>query len=256
VSGGRGEMSRSSNVAQPPSAVIRHRPGTAGAAVPHFAFTLVEMLVVLLLMSLVTGSALALLRAIAGAREVTENRLDGEQQAMLAMRTITTSLRNVYRPVTADDFLFEGTSLRTDPVPTGRLRFRAIDRRVIRQGQPESDVHELEFFVRSEGRQGVLVRRTDPTENPPPDGGGVIEPIAVGIEGLDVQYLDGSKWEDRWPDRLKRLPAAVSVRLIYRADAVTGRLATISRTVNFPYSKSTGGASGADAPAGTGGSEQ
>jgi len=220
------------------------------------AFTLVEILVVLLLMSLVTGTALALLRAIAGAREVTENQLDGEQQAMLAMRTITASLRNVYRPVTADDFLFEGVSLRTDPIPSGKLRFRAIDRRVIRAGQPESDVHELEFFVRSEGRRGVLVRRTDPTENPPPDGGGVIEPIAIGIEGLDVQYLDAGKWEDRWPDRLKRLPTAVSVRLIYRADATTGRLATVSRTVNFPYAKSTGGATGADGATGTGGSAE
>jgi type II secretion system protein J len=200
------------------------------------AFTLVELLVVLLLIVLIAGSATAFMRVVAGAREVSDNRLHGEQEATVAMRAIVTAIRNVYRPVTDNDLLFEGVIERSESLPMSRLRLRTIDRRIIRRGQPESDVHEIEFFIREENGRAKLMRRSDPTKNPEPDLGGVVEPLAEDVVGLDLQYLDAGKWEDRWPDALKRLPAAVNVRLLYRADDAPGgapRIAAISRIVNF-----------------------
>ena len=200
------------------------------------AFTLVELLVVLLVTVMLIGSAAAFMHVVAGAREITENRLQGEQEAALALRIITSSLRNAYRPVTDNDVLFEGISERSDPIPSGRVRFRAIDRRIIRAGQPESDVHEIEFFVREDDSHSTLMRRTDPTRNLDPDGGGVVEPIAADVVGLDLQYFDGQKWEDRWRATRKRWPTAVNVRLIYRDDSApnSNHLGAVSAIVNFP----------------------
>ncbi len=201
-------------------------------------FTLVELLVVLMMTVLLVASAGAFMRVVSGAREVAENRLQGQQEASVALRTITSALRNAYRPVTDNDVLFEGVAERSDPIPSGRVRFRCIERRIIRSGQPESDVHEVEFFVRDDasGAHPMLMRRSDPTKNLPPDGGGVVEPLASDVFGLDLQYYDGQKWQDTWPDRLKRWPTAVNVRLIYRDDASPGstHLGAVSAIVNFP----------------------
>jgi general secretion pathway protein J len=207
-----------------------------GFVIQRRGFTLVELLVVLLLIVLIAGSAAAFMRVVAGAREVSVNRLHGEQEATVAMRTIVTAIRNVYRPVTDTDLLFEGVVERSDPVPMSRLRLRTVDRRIIRRGEPESDVHQLEFFIREDNGRQMLMRRSDPTKNADPDRGGVVEPLAEDVVGLDLQYLDAGKWEDRWPDTLKRLPAAVNVRLLYRADDAPGgrpKIAAISRIVNF-----------------------
>lgn len=219
------------------------------------AFTLVELLVALMVTILLVGSAAAVLRAVTGARQVTENRLQGEQAATVALRTITSALRNAYRPVSDNDVLFEGTLERSEPFPLARVRFRAIDRRVIRAGQPESDVHEIEFFLRDDGSRPapMLMRRTDPTRNIDPDGGGVVEPLAMDILGLDLQYFDGQQWLDRWAETEKRWPTAVNVRLIYLADAATGRQGAVSRLVNFPdWAQREQGPSASGAPGASG----
>ncbi len=204
-------------------------------------FTLVELLVALLMTVLLVGSATAMLRSVARAREVIGTRVHGEQEAMVALKTITNALRNAYRPVTDDDVLLEGVLERSEPFPVSRVRFRAVERRIIRAGQPESDVHEIEFFIRDDGEHRALMRRTDPTRNPPPDGGGVVEPLALDVVGLDVEYLDGQKWVDRWPETQKRWPLAINVSLIYRADSASERLVSVSRLVNFPCWSGGGG---------------
>jgi type II secretion system protein J len=201
------------------------------------AFTLVELLVVLMMTVLLVTSAAAFMRVVAGARQVTDTRLQGEQEANVALRTITSALRNAYRPVTDNDVLFEGVTQNSDAIPNCRVRFRTIDRRIIRKGQPESDVHEIEFFIRDDGVKPMLMRRSDPTKNPDPDGGGVVEPLAIDVVGLDVQYFDGEKWLDHWLETRKKWPTAVNVRLIYRDDSTPGstQLGAVSSIVNFPH---------------------
>src|SRR5438552_1111909 len=149
----------------------------------NHAFTLVELLVVLLVTLLLVGSAATFMRAVAGARDVVENRLSGEQEAQVALRVITNTLRNAYRPVSDNDSLFVGAIEQSEPIQIGRVKFRAIERRAIRQRQPESDVHEIEFFMREQNGRSILMRRTDPTRNPDPDGGGVVEPLAMDVVG-------------------------------------------------------------------------
>jgi general secretion pathway protein J len=202
---------------------------------PRRGFTLIELLVVLFITVLLVGSAATFMRMVAAAREVVDKRLSGQQEAMVALRTITSALRNGYRPISDDDAYFEGITEASDPVPICRVRFRAVDRRIIRRGQPESDVHDIEFFIRDDGQHAMLMRRSDPTRNPPPDRGGVIEPLAQDVVGLDLQYLDGQKWVDHWPESMKSWPTAVSVRLVYRADSASGSLADVSQLVNFPH---------------------
>jgi type II secretion system protein J len=204
-------------------------------------FTLVELLVVLMITVLLIGSAATMLRSVAHGREVVDKRLQGEEAATMAMRTIITALRNAYRPITDNDIYFEGIQEQADPEIISRVRFRGLDRRIIRQGQPESDVKTTEFFLREEGTSYTLMRRTDPTINPPPDTGGVVEPLATDIVGLDFQYLDAGQWLDRWPETQKRWPTAVNVTITYVADESTHRHGSVSRLVNFPYWSSTSG---------------
>jgi type II secretory pathway pseudopilin PulG len=198
------------------------------------AFTLVELVVALTLTVLLAGATAVLWRTIVGARGAVEHRLDGEQEAAIALRTIATSLRNAYRPVTASDVLFEGTQDASDAYPAGRVRFRALSRRPVRRGEPESDVREFEFYLRQDAGPALLVRRTDPTRNQPPHPGGVVEALAPSVVGLEFQYFDGEHWLDRWPEANQRWPEVVSVRLSYLADSSTGRIAEMSRLVNFP----------------------
>src|SRR5205823_1329576 len=111
------------------------------------------------------------MRVVAGAREIADNRLNGEQEATVAMRTITTAIRNIYRPVSDNDLLFEGVQERSTDASgsMSRVRFRTVERRIIRRGEPESDVHEIEFFMREQAGRMMLMRRTDPTRNRDPD---------------------------------------------------------------------------------------
>jgi len=213
------------------------------------AFTLVELLVVLMITVLLIGSAAAMLRSVAGAREVVDKRLQGEEAATMALRTMCTALRNAYRPITDDDVYFEGMQEQSDPNAIDRVRFRALDRRIIRKGQPESDVKTIEFFLRQEGQTFTLMRRTDPTVNLPPDTGGVVEPLATDIMGLEIEYYDAGKWLERWPESQKRWPTAVNVTLTFVADQSTHRQGSVNRLVNFPYWLQTGGGAAGAAPA-------
>jgi hypothetical protein len=110
-----------------------------------------------------------------------------------------------------------------------------VERRVVRVGQPESDVHELEFFMRDDDTGRRLMRRTDPAPHLWPHRSGVVEPLALDVVGLDLQYFDGERWLDQWPESRQSWPEAVSIRLLYRADTTTGKIASVSRLVNFPY---------------------
>ena len=170
-------------------------------------FTLAELVVAATLTVLVTGATVAMLRSTAAARSRADTQATVQQEARAAIGALATALRNVYR-FEGDEAVLEGIDNEVDGMPADRIRFFTLSRRAVRLGQPESDVRECAFFLApaDEGPLATLLRRTDPTRNPPPDGGGVVEVLARGLAGLDFQYHDGVRWRADWPADRDGLP--------------------------------------------------
>jgi len=200
------------------------------------ALTLVELIVAMGLTVLVAGSTAAILRGVAAARLRVDRQTAVQQEARAALEAIATALGNAYRS-TEDDWLLEGIDRDAGDLPADRIRLFTIGRETVRRGQPASDVRECEFFLTQpeRDRPPVLLRRTDPTRNEQPDGGGVLERLAGNTVGLDFAYLDGTEWRKRWPTSLRRWPAAVRLRLVVATDTQPRALFAFGRTVNFPY---------------------
>lgn len=194
--------------------------------------------------ALVTGSTVGILRTVLGAQKRVDRQAAGQQEARVAIEAIATALRNANRFGAGDEAVLEGIDAWTDKMPADRIRFFTISHGPVRWDQPESDVRECEFVL---GRPNpdappVLMRRTDPTRNPKPDDGGVIEVVAENVVAMNLTYHDGVDWRRDWPRKRKGWPLAIRISLAVleggsadetRDDA---NVRTITRIVNFPGS--------------------
>ena len=101
-------------------------------------------------------------------------------------------------------------------------------------------MREIEFFLSPTNDSPFLslLRRTDPTRNLLPDGGGVVERVADNIVALNLLYHDGQQWLDEWPARIGQPPQIVRVEITVVTDPQHQRTATFRRLVNFPYRQS------------------
>ncbi len=198
-------------------------------------FTLVEMLLAVMVTTVIAVSTVVILRSSAGMRLRVNRQMAMQQDARTAIQTISTALRNAYRPL-GETPLLEGTDAQMGSIPADRVRFFVVSPAPIRPGEPESDVRECEFFLNQPApdRPPVLMQRLDPTRNEQPDGGGIVQCVAENIIGLDLAYFDGREWKSEWPEKSNRWPVAVRIDLV-AADPEGGRMVwPVSRIVNFP----------------------
>lgn len=206
------------------------------------AFTLVELIAAATITVLVAGATVGMLRSILAARGRVDEQMALQQEARAAVQAMATALRNACRGSDAQATLV-GINAHLGDMPADRVRFFTVSRRVVRPGEPESDVKECEFRLvapRRESAEGVLpalVRRTDPTRNPEPDGGGVVEHVARNVLGLDLAYHDGAEWRKDWPEKKQGWPLAVRIELTVADGDARGarRMWTTSRVVSFPH---------------------
>ena len=236
-------------------------------------FTLIELMLVASLVGIVLLSGVTLLAQIGGARTRLATQMDIAAEGDAALRAVTGALRNALRPARSTDGeatepLFEVIQDEIDGRPADRLRFETLDRRPVRPGQPESDVREVAFSLESVAadaapggaeRPFALRRRLDPTRNagegvqaePGVAGGGVVDRLAGRLVALEVSCFDGLQWVRDWPATRGRYPLLVRVRIAVVANEATGQIASVQRTVNFPWlaesAPAAGGADSADA---------
>lgn len=200
-------------------------------------FTLVETIVAAALTALLAGATVTMLRTMTATRTRVDRQAALQQEARSALRAITIPLRNAYR-TSGDDWEIEGI-----PGSAGgqhhadRLRLFAVSRRTLRTEQGESDVRECEFFLARTSQEAlpVLVRRMDPTRNPPPDGGGIAERIAGNVVALAFTYHDGQTWRGYWKSADRAWPKAISVRLVVADENDPNAIAIASAIVSFTY---------------------
>lgn len=205
-------------------------------------FTLVELIVASTVVVLVTAAAALMLNGVVAAKARAQRQYALQQEARVAVDAIATALRNAFRPADPrqalmlglDDWRGDG-----DQFPSDHIRFFTVSRRTLREGQPESDVREVEFGIMAPPDDpdaqelAALMRRTDPTRNPDPDGGGVLERISDRVVGLNFQYHDGVEWRDQWM-QADGWPHAVRVALLVAPDDPEAPPFLVSRLVNFP----------------------
>ena len=211
---------------------MRHDPPQRGSG-----FTLVELISAITITVLVTGAAATLLRTTSHARARVDQQVSTQGDARAAINTIATAVRNAHRAVTHKDQIIRGVDDWHGNAPADRLALFTVSGKTIRRGQPESDVHEIEFFLTQiEGEPlPALMRRTDPTRNARPDEGGVIERVARRVIALSFEFHNGLTWQDQWPAKKNTWPAAVRIRLIVAGDDEARRVTAVSRLVNFPH---------------------
>ncbi len=198
-------------------------------------FTLVELMVATTVTVMVAGSTVGILRSMAAARKRVNRQMTLQAETRSAINTIAAALHNAYRSG-GEQAVLEGADDWYGEIPADRITLFTISRRTIRPGEPESDVKECQFVLTppTDRAPPALIRRTDPTRNDPPDGGGIVELIAENVLGMDIAYHDGEVWLDEWTEEMRGWPVAVRIRLAI-VDVDRGEtIWTTSRIVNFP----------------------
>ncbi len=209
-------------------------------------FTLLELVVAASLVGLVAAAGVTLTNQLGEARLRAERAAAHHAEADAAISAIGTALQNLFRNHERRPLAFVGTQQTLDGRPADRLRFFTVSDAPVRPGSPESDVHEVEFYLEAAEENGpaVLMQRTDPTRNAEPDGGGVLERVAGQIVALSFEYFDGQQWAVDWPEDLSRLPVAVRVRVGVRLGESGETVRSHQRLVYLPRMPEANGGGG------------
>ncbi len=197
---------------------------------PETAFTLLEVVISVTLLSLILVSAYMCFDAGIRGRKVVEPRVEVLQNARVAMALITADLRSAC-PLSKDiDFL--GMHRTVGPSPSDRLDFATHN--YTPRHEREGDFCEESFFLAKDPSSGRfnLYRRRNPTMAPKPLEGGSREEIATGLLGARFEYTDGLDWYDTWGEikgskqetsqrdhpNLSGMPEAVRITLFFDSD--------------------------------------
>lgn len=180
------------------------------------AFTLMEMLVAMAIMSVLAMSIYSSLHIAFNAREAAERALEPTRILTTSLQTIADELRNAV-PVTG---MLSLEFLGTDDVENGYdsdsiLFYNTAGYRP--WPDHESGFRRIEFVLADELISGdrVLLRRTVSASLAPvvPEPEDMV--ICGGVRSFNVRYYDGSSWVDSWDSASHddSLPYAVEITL-------------------------------------------
>jgi hypothetical protein len=231
--------------------------------------TLMEIMVSLAILSMIGAMSWTALGQTFLARDALERQDGVQQQARVALETLSrelslaylsgnTTVPNSYRTV------FVGK----DEEPIDSLWFASLSHHRIYRDSRESDQTELTYWGEpdpDDRNTYVLLHREAPRIDHEPDKDGTILPLAYGLKRLDFKYLDGTsyEWEDEWDttgvEHPNKLPRAVRVVMVLEgpsaADPEETQDFTYATTVMLEYAGSVqrsalaGGQQGAVSPA-------
>jgi type II secretion system protein J len=179
------------------------------------AFTLVELLVATVIATLVAVTAVGALHTITASREKVNQYLTAMEELRYAADMIRNDLMNLYRDKDRKAMKFIGDFPDGNYQLGSDLMFNTINSAPARPGQPEGDVYEVEYFIKADEEQSILMRRLDPYFYEKDTTGGVLAPIAENIVAFDVRYydLESDTWETQWDEERKNLPTVIEVTL-------------------------------------------
>ena len=190
------------------------------------AFTLLEMLVALAMMSVLAASLYASLHIGFRARERAEAALEPVRAVGLAMELLRRDIASALPPtgVLAGAMLGEDRTADLSRDDTDSLVFHTAAGDA---GDRVCDVRKVEFAV-TESDDGAgpytLVRRVTTNllapETPDPDE----EILCRSVRAFNLRYFDGADWLDSWDSSQQgnALPVALEVTVVVRRGGATG----------------------------------
>ena len=212
------------------------------------AFTLLELLVATAMTAVLAGSLYATLHVAFKARQTATAAVEQMRKAELAVELIRVDIESAVVPkgILAGLFLGEdGTDGAGRPSDALMLHCTA-DGAAETEGIGDIRMVELGCEPSEDGEGMILLRRVNlnllaTTVEDPPE-----EVLCRGVRSFDLQYFDGTDWQDTWDSGAQgnALPLAVQVALeLVAQDGTSGSEGGywLFRVLQIPCSSSTSG---------------
>ncbi len=192
-------------------------------------FTLVELLVAIVILSLISVLIYSAFSSMKRSREGIQRVEDRYREGRLAMARMTRELQSAFISLHAPlntALLVEKTAfVGSTGTPADRVDFDSFANRRIDRNSHVSDQCELSYFGSPDpDHSGVidLARRVSTTLDLDPKKGGRVEVLATDIDLFDLQYLDPltGTWLETWDTTQSitgqpaRLPVQVRIVLV------------------------------------------
>jgi len=204
---------------------------TGAAAHPRHArgFTLVELLVAIVVLSLISVLIYNAFASMKRSREGIERVDDRYREGRLAMTRMVRELQSAYIslhvPINNSLLIQKTAFIGTTGTPADRIDFNSFSNRRLDKNSHVSDQCELSYFGSpNPDLSGVtdLARRISTTLDLEPKKGGRVEVLATDIDLFDLQYLDPltGNWVDTWDTTSSvtgqpaRLPVQMRIMLV------------------------------------------
>jgi general secretion pathway protein J len=220
-------------------------------------FTLVELLMASTIGTFIALVAVAALRTLTTSSQMVASNIEAAAEVRFAANMIARDLLNIYREQDTRHMKFIGQVEDSGDYNNSLLTFYTVGRAKARAEQPESDVYEVEYYLRKDQETSFLFRRLHPNPDPNEEQiRGVLTAIAENIEVFEVRFFDGQEWTNEWSEEMLTVPQLVEVSIVARPPA-RGNPVMESITVNLVSSiGQTVAASEEGSEGGTGASQQ
>lgn len=209
----------------------------ASRALRSRGFTLVELLVAIVVLSLISMLIYSAFSSMKRSREGIERVDDRYREGRLAMtrmiRELQSAFISLHAPINTSFLVQKTAFIGTTGTPADRLDFDSFSNRRLDRNSHVSDQCELSYFGSpNPEQQGVLdlARRVSTTLDLDPKKGGRVEVLATDIDLFDLQYLDAQtgNWVDTWDTTQSvtgqpaRLPVQVRILLVLNGGSRQG----------------------------------
>ncbi|HYQ27652.1 MAG TPA: prepilin-type N-terminal cleavage/methylation domain-containing protein [Polyangiaceae bacterium] len=200
-------------------------------------FTLVELLVAIVVLSMISVLIYNAFASMKRSREGIERVDDRYREGRLAMTRMIRELQSAYISLHAPlnpSLLIQRTAfIATTGTPADRLDFNSFSNRRLDKNSHVSDQCELSYFGSpNPDLSGVtdLARRISTSLDLDPKKGGRVDVLATDIDLFDLQYLDplSGNWVDTWDTtqtltgQPARLPVQVRILLVLNGGSRQG----------------------------------
>ncbi|MEP7051409.1 MAG: prepilin-type N-terminal cleavage/methylation domain-containing protein [Pseudomonadota bacterium] len=200
-------------------------------------FTLVELLVAIVILSLISVLIYSAFSSMKRSREGIQRVEDRYREGRLAMARMTRELQSAFislhTPLNTQLLVEKTAFVGTTGMPADRVDFDSFSNRRLDRNSHVSDQCELSYFGSANPEQsGVtdLARRVSTTLDLEPRKGGRVEVLATDIDLFDLQYLDPltGSWVDTWDTtqtltgQPARLPLQVRIVLVLNGGSREG----------------------------------
>jgi general secretion pathway protein J len=182
-------------------------------------FTLLEVLLALTILSVIAATVYSSFSTASRNVERADEVREGTDRARTLLSRLTNDIANAYLSGVMSETFLVGKKVEAE---ADKQRFDSIHLTSLtnwrRPDSRELELWEVGYFFqeRPEDMVRVLYRKEkrELSRDVPPLEGGTDYELTDAVDGLQLRYLDGTKWSDEWDTRkLGRLPRAVEVVL-------------------------------------------